>query len=73
VTDFPKPSFEPIALRCGKCGHDWDDWQPCMVPVAVLIAASKSYRCPSCGGRKAFIRCETAQPSPDGSTAQVQP
>jgi hypothetical protein len=73
VTNFPKPTWEPIALRCGKCNHNWDDWVPWMVPAGVLIAAFKSYRCPSCGGRKVFIRCEPVQPPPDGSTAQVQP
>jgi hypothetical protein len=58
VTNFPKPTWEPIALRCGKCKHNWDDWQPNMVPSAVLIAAYKSYRCPVCGGRKVMIRLQ---------------
>lgn len=42
------PTFELIGLRC-ICGHRWNDWQPCAVPIRVWVVYGKTYRCPKCG------------------------
>lgn len=55
--DVPKPTWERLAMRCGPCGHEWDDWQPSNCAPSVWIAQVKSLYCPKCGAkRKLFIR-----------------
>ena len=49
------PTWEPIWLGCKRCGHEWDDWQPQMVPVATWVAHVRTYRCPECGARSGHI------------------
>lgn len=57
MTDWPKPTWEPLGLRCGPCGYVWNDWQPSHVPPATWIAHIRAMRCPRCGAkRKLFIR-----------------
>lgn len=46
------PVFEKLPLRCGKCGVDWEDWQPQHCPVDTWVAHVKTFRCPECGDRK---------------------
>ena len=52
-----KPSWEPLWLRCGPCGHEWDDWQPTHCPIPTWVAHVKTLRCPKClCKRKLFMR-----------------
>ena len=44
----PKPYWHPIWLRCGRCHHDWDDWQPAMCPIPTWVAHVKTFSCPKC-------------------------
>lgn len=43
------PGWNPIWLECKACGHKWDDWQPCHVPIGTWLAHAMSYHCPACG------------------------
>lgn len=56
MTDQPKPTWEPLWLRCGVCRHDWDGWQPCHVPVPTYIAHIRALCCPKCGAKKVLLR-----------------
>jgi len=47
-----RPYFSEIWLACGQCSHEWDDWQPCRVPVETWIAHAQTFRCPKCGADK---------------------
>lgn len=61
----PIPRFIPIWLAC-RCGHQWDDWQPSMVPVETWCAHVRTYHCPKCGkGRRNVLLRTTplAEPS----------
>lgn len=44
-----KPTWQPLWLACKVCGHIWDGWQPCNVPIPVWIATIDNLRCPRCG------------------------
>lgn len=44
-----KPTWDPLWLACKSCGHAWDDWQPCHVPVDTWLTHLKTHRCPQCG------------------------
>ena len=44
-----KPTWEPIWLACCSCKHEWDDWQPCHVPIDTWVAHCRTYHCPKCG------------------------
>jgi hypothetical protein len=69
-----KPSWTPIWLAC-ECGAEWDDWQPCMVPVSTWAAHVESYHCPSCGrsGRNILMRRKPlAQPHLPGFFDEVR-
>jgi hypothetical protein len=58
VTDWPKPTWEPLGLGCRACGHEWDGWQPSMVPFDVAVACLRAQRCPECrsGSEELVIR-----------------
>jgi rubredoxin len=57
MSTWPKPTWEPLWLRCGPCGHEWDDWQPCHVPILTWTAHVQALRCPKCRARrKLFMR-----------------
>lgn len=58
MSDIPRPTWEPLAQRCGACGHEWDDWQPNNVPADTWIAHLRTFRCPKgCAGEgRLFIR-----------------
>jgi hypothetical protein len=45
----PKPIWVPLWLACQACKHEWDDWQPCRVPVEVWAASMEAQHCPKCG------------------------
>ena len=53
-----KPEWVPIWLACGKCSHEWDDWQPIVVPISTWVVHVKTYRCPHCqvGGKNVLLR-----------------
>jgi hypothetical protein len=53
-----KPTCVPIWLACRACNYQWDDWQPCDVPVATWLAHCRTWRCPACGkgGRNVLLR-----------------
>jgi hypothetical protein len=63
-----KPTWEPLWCACKGCNHRWDDWQPCMVPVATWIAHVKTLRCPACGkgGRMLLLRTLPLDQKPSG-------
>lgn len=64
MTGFPKPTWEPLLLRCGPCGHGWQDWQPSNCAPDVWIAQMRSLRCPKCGAkRKLFMRSSALDPA----------
>jgi hypothetical protein len=44
-----KPTWGPIWLVCWACRHEWDDWQPCGVPIKTWAAHMRTYHCPNCG------------------------
>lgn len=44
----PKPTWEPLALRCAACDHEFGSWQPSNVVAAVWIAAARAHRCRKC-------------------------
>lgn len=48
-TANPRPVWLPIWLACRSCKHEWDDWQPNVVPLQTWIAHVKTYQCPQCG------------------------
>lgn len=51
-----KPTWEPLWLRCKECHHEWDDWQPCHVPIRVWTTHIRLIRCPNCGrGSRALL------------------
>ena len=58
MVDVTKPAWGPIWLACKACRHEWDDWQPAMVPIATWVAHVKTYHCPNCGkgARNVLIR-----------------
>jgi hypothetical protein len=56
VSDWLKPSWEPLWLRCGPCKHEWDSLQPCHCPIPTWVAHVRSLRCPLCGAKKLLIR-----------------
>ena len=49
MSDWPKPTWEPLWLACKACGHKWDDWQPSHVPAETWIAHLRTHSCPKCG------------------------
>jgi hypothetical protein len=50
MTDVaPKPSWDPLHLRCSHCGYDWQDWAPYHVPVDTWIAHVRALTCLHCG------------------------
>lgn len=49
MSERPKPTWAPVWLACGGCGHKWDDWQPIGVPIDSWIGFMTHTRCPSCG------------------------
>lgn len=51
----PRPTFEPLLLRCSKCANDWQGWQPNQVPFDTWIAHMRAQRCPHCGTRKGLL------------------
>ena len=52
---WPKPTWEPLPLKCGKCGATWDAWQPSGVPVATWTAHIRAQCCPSCGRHSGLL------------------
>jgi hypothetical protein len=51
-----RPTFVPLWCACKLCGHWWDDWQPCNVPVATWVAHVRALRCTGCGeGRRSVL------------------
>lgn len=52
MSDWPKPTWGPLPLRCRDCFHEWDDWQPGNCAPSVWIAQIKSLSCPKCGNRR---------------------
>jgi hypothetical protein len=56
MSDWPTPTWVPLWLRCGPCGHKWDGWQPCYSPIPTWVAHIRSLRCPVCRAKKLFIR-----------------
>lgn len=61
-----RPTWEPLWCACKACGHWWDGWQPCHVPVKTWIAHIKTLRCPSCGkgGRALLLRTQPLDQKP---------
>jgi hypothetical protein len=62
MTDWPKPTWRPIWLSCKGCRHDWDDWQPCHVPVETWCAHARTYHCPECGSDMVLLRLTPLKP-----------
>lgn len=58
MSEPPKPTWGPIWLACKACGHWWDDWQPCGVPIDTWVAHVGTYHCPICGkgSRSVLVR-----------------
>jgi len=69
MADWPKPTWEPLWCSCKACGHWWDDWQPCMVPVATWAAHIKTLHCPACGAnrRKVMLRTKPLDQRPEAT------
>jgi hypothetical protein len=59
TTGWPKPRWEPIWLACSACHHEWDDWQPAMVPIDTWVAHCGTFQCPKCGAGKSDILIRT--------------
>jgi hypothetical protein len=51
----PRPSWEPLSLRC-ECGHEWQDWQPLNVPTETWVAHLRGLACPACATRRGTLR-----------------
>jgi hypothetical protein len=59
MRNVTKPTWEPIWLACEACGHEWDDWQPGMVPVETWAAHVRTCHCPKCGKGGAAVLMRT--------------
>ena len=52
---WPQPHFDPLELRCKACGTEWQEWLPQHVRAKVMVAAMRSYQCPSCGSKRGVL------------------
>lgn len=57
-----KPTWEPLWLRCKDCDLDFDDWQPCHVPIPVWLTHVRLIRCPHCDGKELYMRSTPRRP-----------
>jgi hypothetical protein len=57
-----RPEFQPIWLRCAACKHEWDDWQPCHVPIDTWIAHVSTFHCPRCPADRATVMLRSQPP-----------
>ena len=61
-----RPTFVPLWLRCGGCGHNWNGWQPSGVPIKVWTTHVQLLRCPSCGAGPRGLLIQETPPAPPG-------
>lgn len=57
---LPRPGFEPLHLRCARCGHEWTGYMAVQCSFTLAIASLKALSkagCPACpaGGKSVLI------------------